>query len=104
MNARSKDSDEPTTPQTQRRRRGLIASLAALALGMLAKSATSVEAQSNPSLQLNQTNSSTGSTELNYNGQPGSNATLVVRNPSFDGIQSWSYPVFVDRSWLEPVR
>src|SRR5262249_3588403 len=103
MDARSYDSEEPSTPRSRPQRRGLIASLAAFAMGVLAKSATPVEAQSNPSLQLNQTNNSTSPTELAYNGAPGTNPTLLVRNPGFDGIQSvasgsLSYGVWGDAS------
>ncbi|HEY7065846.1 MAG TPA: hypothetical protein VII06_30505 [Chloroflexota bacterium] len=87
---------------TPLKRRGLMAGLAALATGALAKAAPRVEAQTNPSWLLNQVNSSTGATELDYNGSPG-NPTLVIRNPSNDGIQSvasgsLSYGVWGDNS------
>ncbi len=69
------------------KRRGLVTAGVALLGGLLAKATGRVEAQSNPSWLLNSINSSTGATELDYNGAPG-NPTLVIRNPSNDGIQS----------------
>jgi hypothetical protein len=53
----------------------------------MAKATGRVEAQTNQPWYLSQVNASTQATELVYNGSPG-NPTLVVRNPSNDGIQS----------------
>ena len=69
-------------------RRGLVAAGAALLAGLLARATGRAEAQANSSLSLNQTNNSTDVTELRYNGTPNNRPTLVVRNPSYDGIQS----------------
>jgi hypothetical protein len=93
----------PSTPPTHGplRRRGLVAAGAALLAALLAKAATRVEAQT-AALVLNQQNLSTGATELNYNGTPGT-PTLVIRNPAADAIQglasgSLSYGVLGDNS------
>src|SRR5262249_23310151 len=62
MNARSNASQEPTTPRTHLERRGLMAGLAALAVGLLSKATTRV-AQASSALMVGETNGSTVTTQ-----------------------------------------